>query len=226
MEDDGLLDELQEELGSDYSPQLRLAAGMLSGDAQAAVPSCCSRLLSRSRTSCSVANDSISVVNDPTTSDGLPQAGTRAGALEGREHRFAGFAESTRRRGRLPAGGLRQRRRPADGRRPVGGVRARLGALAHGQPYPAPAAWVVRTAFTRGCPGGGGTGGRPSCPVRRRTALLGGADGALDRELVDRTLMAALLRLRPGNGRSSRCGSSSTWTPPGPRRRSASRRAR
>ena len=38
MEDDGLLDELQEELGSDYSPQLRLAAGMLSGDAQAAVP--------------------------------------------------------------------------------------------------------------------------------------------------------------------------------------------
>ena len=34
MEDDGLLDELQEELGSDYSPQLRLAAGMLSGDPQ------------------------------------------------------------------------------------------------------------------------------------------------------------------------------------------------
>ena len=38
MDDDGLLDELQEELGADYSPQLRLAAGMLSGDASAAVP--------------------------------------------------------------------------------------------------------------------------------------------------------------------------------------------
>ena len=32
MDDEGLLDELQEELGSDYSPQLRVAAGMLSGD--------------------------------------------------------------------------------------------------------------------------------------------------------------------------------------------------
>jgi hypothetical protein len=38
MDDEGLLDELQEELGADYSPQLRVAAGMLSGDAQAAVP--------------------------------------------------------------------------------------------------------------------------------------------------------------------------------------------
>ena len=38
MEDDSLLDDLQEDLGSDYSPQLRVAAGMLSGDAQAAVP--------------------------------------------------------------------------------------------------------------------------------------------------------------------------------------------
>ena len=38
MDDEGLLDELQEELGSDYSPQLRVAAGMLSGDASAAVP--------------------------------------------------------------------------------------------------------------------------------------------------------------------------------------------
>jgi hypothetical protein len=38
MDDEGLLDELQEELGADYSPQLRVAAGMLSGDAAAAVP--------------------------------------------------------------------------------------------------------------------------------------------------------------------------------------------
>ncbi|HTU74065.1 MAG TPA: hypothetical protein VMG38_11165 [Trebonia sp.] len=38
MDDEGLLDELQEELGADYSPQLRVAAGMLSGDAQGAVP--------------------------------------------------------------------------------------------------------------------------------------------------------------------------------------------
>ena len=38
MDDEGLLDELQEELGSDYSPQLRVAAGMLSGDATAAMP--------------------------------------------------------------------------------------------------------------------------------------------------------------------------------------------
>ena len=38
MDDEGLLDELQEELGGDYSAQLRVAAGMLSGDASAAVP--------------------------------------------------------------------------------------------------------------------------------------------------------------------------------------------
>jgi hypothetical protein len=38
MDDEGLLDALQEDIGGDYSPQLRLAAGMLSGDAQAAVP--------------------------------------------------------------------------------------------------------------------------------------------------------------------------------------------
>src|SRR5262249_31292720 len=30
MDDDSLIDELQEDLGSDYSPQLRVAAGMLS----------------------------------------------------------------------------------------------------------------------------------------------------------------------------------------------------
>jgi hypothetical protein len=38
VDDEGLLEEIQEELGADYSPQLRLAAGMLSGDAAAAVP--------------------------------------------------------------------------------------------------------------------------------------------------------------------------------------------
>lgn len=39
-EDEGLLDQLQEDIGADYSPHLRAAAGMLngSGDAQAAVP--------------------------------------------------------------------------------------------------------------------------------------------------------------------------------------------
>ena len=37
-EDNSLLDELQEDIGSDYTPQLRVAHGMLSGDAQAAVP--------------------------------------------------------------------------------------------------------------------------------------------------------------------------------------------
>ena len=40
MDDDSLLDELQEDLGSDYSPQLRVAAGMLSGDAQAVLSQC------------------------------------------------------------------------------------------------------------------------------------------------------------------------------------------
>ena len=38
MDDDSLLDDLQEEPGPDYSPQLRVAAGMLSGDAQGALP--------------------------------------------------------------------------------------------------------------------------------------------------------------------------------------------
>ena len=37
-EDNSLLDELQEDIGSDYTAQLRVAHGMLSGDAQAAVP--------------------------------------------------------------------------------------------------------------------------------------------------------------------------------------------
>ena len=65
MDDDGLLDELQEELGSDYSPQLRLAAGMLSGDAQAAVPYLLFSIAkSLEDLSFLLANDSISVVND------------------------------------------------------------------------------------------------------------------------------------------------------------------
>jgi hypothetical protein len=65
MEDDGLLDELQEELGSDYSPQLRVAAGMLSGDAQAAVPYLLFSIAkSLEDLSFLFANDSISVVNE------------------------------------------------------------------------------------------------------------------------------------------------------------------
>jgi len=62
--------------------------------------------------------------------------------------------------------------------------------------HPAPAAWVVRTALNARVswwrryrrevelPGSGA-----------ETALLDGTDGALDRSLVDRALMAALLRL-------------------------------
>jgi hypothetical protein len=65
MDDEGLLDELQEELGGDYSPQLRLAAGMLSGDAQAAVPYLLFSIAkSLQDISFLLANDSISVVMD------------------------------------------------------------------------------------------------------------------------------------------------------------------
>ena len=65
MEDEGLLDELQEELGSDYSPQLRLAAGMLSGDPQAALPYLLFSIAkSLEDVSFLLANDSISVVNE------------------------------------------------------------------------------------------------------------------------------------------------------------------
>jgi hypothetical protein len=65
MEDDGLLDELQEELGSDYSPQLRVAARMLSGDAQAALPYLLFSIAkSLEDVSFLLANDSISVVNE------------------------------------------------------------------------------------------------------------------------------------------------------------------
>jgi hypothetical protein len=65
MDDEGLIDELQEDLGGDYSPQLRLAAGMLSGDAQAAVPYLLFSIAkSLEDISFLLANDSISVVMD------------------------------------------------------------------------------------------------------------------------------------------------------------------
>jgi hypothetical protein len=65
MDDNGLLDELQEEIGSDYSPQLRVAAGMLSGEAQAAVPYLLFSIAkSLEDISFLLANDSISVVSD------------------------------------------------------------------------------------------------------------------------------------------------------------------
>jgi hypothetical protein len=65
MDDDSLLDELQEDLGSDYSPQLRVAAGMLRGDTQAAVPYLLFSIAkSLEDISFLLANDSISVVMD------------------------------------------------------------------------------------------------------------------------------------------------------------------
>jgi hypothetical protein len=65
MDDDSLLDELQEDLGADYSPQLRVASGMLSGDAQAAVPFLLFSIAkSLEDISFLLANDSISVVVD------------------------------------------------------------------------------------------------------------------------------------------------------------------
>jgi hypothetical protein len=61
--DDSLLDELQEDLGSDYSPQLRVAAGMLSGDAPAALPFLLFSIAkSLEDISFLLANDSVSVV--------------------------------------------------------------------------------------------------------------------------------------------------------------------
>jgi hypothetical protein len=63
MDDDSLLDELQEELGPDYSAQLRVAAGMLSGDAQAAVPFLLFSIAkSLEDISFLLSNDSVSVV--------------------------------------------------------------------------------------------------------------------------------------------------------------------
>lgn len=61
--DDSLLDELQEDIGSDYTPQLRVASGMLSGDPQAAVPYLLFSIAkSLEDISFLLANDSISVV--------------------------------------------------------------------------------------------------------------------------------------------------------------------
>lgn len=66
MDNDGLLDELQEDIGSDYSPQLRAASGMLGGDAQAAVPYLLFSIAkSLEDISFLLANDSISVVTEP-----------------------------------------------------------------------------------------------------------------------------------------------------------------
>jgi hypothetical protein len=63
MDDDSLLDDLQEEPGPDYSPQLRVAAGMLSGDAQGALPFLLYSIAkSLEDISFLLANDSISVV--------------------------------------------------------------------------------------------------------------------------------------------------------------------
>ena len=65
MDDDSLLDALQEDLGSDYSPQLRVATGMLSGDAQAAVPFLLFSIAkSLEDISFLLSNDSVSVVVD------------------------------------------------------------------------------------------------------------------------------------------------------------------
>ncbi|HEY7261940.1 MAG TPA: hypothetical protein VH589_10700 [Trebonia sp.] len=63
MDDDSLLDDLQEEPGPDYSPQLRVAAGMLSGDAQGALPFLLYSIAkSLEDISFLLANDSVSVV--------------------------------------------------------------------------------------------------------------------------------------------------------------------
>ncbi len=73
MDNDSLLDQLQEDLGSDYSPQLRVAAGMLSGDAQAAVPYLLFSIAkSLEDVSFLLQNDSLSVVletDDPDEED-------------------------------------------------------------------------------------------------------------------------------------------------------------
>src|SRR6201993_4428258 len=79
MDDEGLLDELQEDIGSDYSPQLRLAAGMLSGDAQAAVPYLLFSIAkSLEDISFLLANDSISVVMETEEEEEKPPCGGMA----------------------------------------------------------------------------------------------------------------------------------------------------
>ncbi|HEY0937656.1 MAG TPA: hypothetical protein VGD91_28445 [Trebonia sp.] len=69
--DDSLLDELQEDLGADYSAQLRVASSMLSGDAQAAVPFLLFSIAkSLEDISFLLANDSVSVVTETDDEDG------------------------------------------------------------------------------------------------------------------------------------------------------------
>ena len=66
-EDDGLLDELAEDIGADYSPHLRAAAKMLIGgsDVQAALPYLLFSIAkSLEDISYLVSNDSISVILD------------------------------------------------------------------------------------------------------------------------------------------------------------------
>jgi hypothetical protein len=64
-DNEGLLDELQEELGADYSPQLRLASRMLTDNPGAALPYLVYSIAkSLEDISFLLANDSISVVND------------------------------------------------------------------------------------------------------------------------------------------------------------------
>lgn len=65
-EDDGLLDELQEDIGADYSPHLRAGAGMLNGgQAQAAVPYLLFSIAkSLEDISYLLSNDSLSVILD------------------------------------------------------------------------------------------------------------------------------------------------------------------
>jgi hypothetical protein len=65
MDNDGLQAELVEEIGPDYSAQLRLAQGMLNGNAQGAVPFLLFSIAkSLEDLSFLLANDSISVVSD------------------------------------------------------------------------------------------------------------------------------------------------------------------
>jgi hypothetical protein len=64
-DNEGLIEELQEELGGDYSPQLRVASDMLTDNPGAAVPYLMFSIAkSLEDISFLLANDSISVVND------------------------------------------------------------------------------------------------------------------------------------------------------------------
>ncbi len=64
-DNEGLIDELQEELGADYSPQLRVASNMLTDNPGASVPYLLFSIAkSLEDISFLLANDSISVVSD------------------------------------------------------------------------------------------------------------------------------------------------------------------